>query len=238
VDLIPPMGIRVAFKTEWSRQLNNGYDPKRVKRRTADKFRVDEVELVEVMTSNKAEEVEDEEGGHETKMEEEEPVVPMDVEVVPSRNQSKQRGQIRKNQRNDEMKHFEEDMEYKANALALPQEPRHEDSFASRGPDEEPKFSSGGISGYGDGMGAHDGVMLQHEPRLQSGSTGKMSAFSQHDGPGLQHDGGAFGGGMSGQSAVDIQYMDSDHSDDDQQMYGKCSGRRRTLGGPARGHQE
>merc|ERR1711902_18898 len=70
--------------------------------------------------------------------------------------------------------------EFKADALALPEEPRHEESYHSMGPNEEPMLQSGnGTNGYGNNK---EDVMLQQEPVLQSGMG--MSSMGNGNGNG------------------------------------------------------
>merc|ERR1712130_863347 len=163
----------------------------------------------------------DEEGGHETRPEEEEPVVPVTVAMIPQMHmdasydlneldESQNRNHVNQHNDNPHVVHqhndiafpemngyetgitpqpqmavaidpMEQELEFKADALALPEEPRHEESYHSMGPNEEPMLQSGnGTNGYGNNK---EDVMLQQEPVLQSGMG--MTSMGNGNGNGM-----------------------------------------------------
>ena len=310
-DLIPPMGVRVAFKRNWSRQLEMETKHE-TKGQTQNTFESDEAELANTMTRRlpsvpdlpkspatplDTAELDVDVEGNETRLDDEEPVVPVTLDAFPAiypmqdiepmENVNAESDIIGMNEmgnihptngmdgRNhmNQRKQIELEMEHKADALALPEEPQQEHSYdISRGPDAEPMFATSGMSGYGDDNennedyeDHHDDMMLHQQSSgfTQNGfqntgtNQGPMEvkpAFSHfeaqpmyHDGAELQHGDDTFGdpnaGGMTpdGQNTghydgTEIKYRDevnSDHSDEDHQMYGAGKGRS-TLGGPGR----
>ena len=81
-ELLPPMGIRVAFKTDWKQQLEWGDSNfnGELKNEFTDKFDNEFKENMEVHEVDEEEEVEILDNDHVTPFEPEEPVLPPDVE--------------------------------------------------------------------------------------------------------------------------------------------------------------